>query len=151
MSESLNGFPSVPAPYELITADISDASLRVWLAIALHRSVDGTAPFPGHKRLAEMCHVSRPTVERACRELKAKGFLVTEERFQPNGAQTTNLYHIRIPLPIKADDPITADDDGAITGDDTEVDFVAPGGALVVHIGKAARDAVWDALTHETN
>lgn len=103
MSDFLTGRPWAQAPWELVTADISANALRVVLAIQLHRRPDGGAPFPSQKKLAEMCRVSVPTVERVVRELKEAGILKCALRLRPGGKFPVNCYSISLPPSITDD------------------------------------------------
>lgn len=50
--------------------------------------------WPGIKTIARELHLSRSTVQRALKDLTAKGYLTKEERHRPNGSATSNLYTI---------------------------------------------------------
>lgn len=164
MSDFLTGKPWAQAPWELVTADISAQAFRVVMAIQLHRRPEGKAPFPGHQRLADMCHVSVPTVVRAISELKAAGILRAEQRRTTTGRKSTCSY--RLSLPTDRPSPVmdggghrrsSVIDGPSIIGDraeveeGSEVERTPSGGNLVAAATNGAvgrpRDEIWDALT----
>ena len=74
---------------------ISEKSLHVYLAIAMHQNRYGTA-FPSVKRIADLCRCTERTVYRALKELE-KAFLIkrihragTSTMYAIIGTETTN-------------------------------------------------------------
>jgi len=97
MPEVLTNEPWVGVPMSLITADISAQAFRVAIAILSHARPGGHAPFPSQKRLADMCHVSVPTIKRTVQELRSAGVLRCEQRLRENGSYTTSEYTLLMP------------------------------------------------------
>lgn len=50
--------------------------------------------WPSVATIAEDIGMSKSTVKRALMDLKKKGFIQIENRYQENGGKTSNLYHI---------------------------------------------------------
>lgn len=160
MNDILTNRPWASVPEAVVEAPISAQAFRVWVAIQLHARPGGKSPFPGERRLAQMCGVSVPTIKRAISELVTSGHLSVERHRQSSGVFRGNSYTLR--APGITDDPrsvspgITGDPSPGITGDPTEVDrnlSIAERQSLSGAIDPPKRrsprpgDPLWDALT----
>lgn len=73
--------------------DISHKARTVYMYLKDRSDAQGKC-WPGIRTIAADLKLSRSTVKRALNELTAKGYLVKEPRYRPNGSFTSNLYTI---------------------------------------------------------
>lgn len=83
--------PFTPVPVWLLEARVSDAGLRVYVALGKWAN-DGSC-FPSRRTVAEFVGKSVDTVDRAIKELAKLGALTVEARTDPaTGERTSNRY-----------------------------------------------------------
>ncbi|SNT21615.1 Helix-turn-helix domain-containing protein [Anaerovirgula multivorans] len=62
----------------------------------INRADQENTCFPGVKTIANECHMSTRTVQRALNDLEESGFLKRESRFHEMGGQRSNMYYLQI-------------------------------------------------------
>lgn len=114
----LDGFRFAMIPEDLIYSEASGTSIKVFGALLRHGS-DPADCYPSYKRLANLCHVSVPTVRRAVAELVDAGWVTVVRRRADAGGQTSNGYrvHDRVGGKESCTPLITGDLPPLITGD----------------------------------
>jgi|DEB0MinimDraft_3_1074331.scaffolds.fasta_scaffold21447_4 predicted XRE-type DNA-binding protein len=80
--------------------ELTHTQLRVLCAIGSFTSKDQTA-YPRQSTIAELLGITRQTVNQACKKLQEAGYLEIHNQFREDGAQSSNLYFVRL-------DPITS-------------------------------------------
>ena len=75
----------------LYRADLPSRAIVVYMYLSERAGADGTC-FPGVPRIARDTGLSKNTVRRAIQDLKKSGFVLVDERFRDNGADSSNLY-----------------------------------------------------------
>jgi DNA-binding Lrp family transcriptional regulator len=80
----------------------------VLCAIGSFTSKDQTA-YPRQSTIAELLGITRQTVNQACKRLQEAGYLEIHNQFRDDGAQSSNLYFVRL-------DPITSAEVLDLTG-----------------------------------
>lgn len=74
--------------------DISHKAMAVYMYLKDRSDAQGKC-WPGIKTIGSDLKLSRSTVKRALCELTAKGYLIKESRYRPNGSSTSNLYTVQ--------------------------------------------------------
>lgn len=85
----------------------------IMLALADHAD-ERHRCFPSFAKLCQKCSVSKSTIIRQLDELENAGFISIEDRFRPDGSQTSNWYQLKMggsvkmtPPGVNSDTPIT--------------------------------------------
>jgi DNA invertase Pin-like site-specific DNA recombinase len=76
--------------------DVS-ANARWVYGYLCHMADKNNASFPSYTKIAEVCGISRPTISRCLKELKAFSLLAVDERYGKDGRKTSNMYTILVP------------------------------------------------------
>jgi hypothetical protein len=79
-------------PEWLIDAAVSDRAIRIYALLSRYAQYHGGETFRGKKELAERLRCSKPSIDRALRELIAVGAIEIQDRWANNGAQRENGY-----------------------------------------------------------
>lgn len=77
----------------------------VYGVISMYYNADQESAWPSKQRLADDLGISVPTITRRLRRLEELGLIVTQPRYDKNGAQTSNGYHLRYGGGITSDMP----------------------------------------------
>lgn len=99
--------PFVIIPLWVVThPDISPSALRVYAVLASFAN-QRHACWPGKERIADDANLSRNTVDEALKQLADAGMLTVRPRYDDEGRQTTNHYHLvqMDPRPPQPDHP----------------------------------------------
>ncbi len=78
------------------TADLPKSSKDILTALAGYVNKDNEC-YPAVSALKAECGYSERIIRKRLKELAAKGWVVKIKRYRANGAQTSNLYRIKIP------------------------------------------------------
>jgi hypothetical protein len=91
-----DGLPWHAIPREFLDAipELSPGAIEVYLQLIRHANRDGTC-FPSQSRLAGLLGKTVRTVRRAVAELRARGFLETEQRQRTDGGKSTLVYTLK--------------------------------------------------------
>lgn len=81
----------------LYKSDLPPRAITVYLYLDDRAGIEGMC-FPSIPTIARHTGLSQSTVRRAIKDLTAAGFLTVEERFRKSGADSSNLYRLRVPL-----------------------------------------------------
>jgi len=92
---TIHGDVWAKVPEALIYSELSANAVRIYAAFMRHGS-DPTNCYPSYARLAELCHMGQTTVRRAVAELVEAGWIEIEHRYDADGRQTSNGYHIHL-------------------------------------------------------
>jgi hypothetical protein len=101
-----------PVPDDLFDprCSLSSTEKLVYIIYLKHTDRNSGVAWPGNKRVAEMAHISIPSLKRISAVLETKGYISKEARFNDNGQQMSNLVIVHHPLQ-------TADFQGGIKND----------------------------------
>lgn len=105
-------------PHWLLDAGISATAMKVWAAIARHINSKTRRGFPKRRTIAALIGMSLSAVDRALRELRRVGALVSRPRRRADGGQSSNEYLLLWqPLPelltsIDTPTPLVTNDEG---------------------------------------
>lgn len=77
---------------------LSANAVRVYGCLMRH-GLDAERCYPSRERIAELCAMSISTAKRAVAELVEHGWVERVERYDKDGAQTSNGYHVRATPP----------------------------------------------------
>lgn len=80
----------------LYRSDLPSRAISVYLYLDDRAGKEGSC-FPSIPTIARHTGLSQSTVRRAIKDLTKAGFLTVEERFRKSGADSSNLYRLRIP------------------------------------------------------
>lgn len=89
----LDGFRFAMIPEAMIYSDLSGTAIKVFGALLRH-GVDPAHCYPSHKRLANLCRLSVPTVKRAIADLEDSGWVTVIHRKSTAGGQASNGYRL---------------------------------------------------------
>ncbi len=80
----------------LYKSDLPSRAIAVYLYLNDRAGEEGSC-FPSIPTIARHTGFSQSTVRRAIKDLISAGFLTVEERFRKSGADSSNLYRLRVP------------------------------------------------------
>jgi len=80
----------------LYKSDLPHRAIAVYLYLN-DRAGQTKKCFPSIPTIASHTGLSQSTVRRAIRDLTQEGFLTVVERQRKNGADSSNLYYLRVP------------------------------------------------------
>lgn len=80
----------------LYKSDLPHRAIAVYLYLNDRAGKEGSC-FPSIPTIARHTGLSQSTVRRAIKDLTRAGFLVVKERFRKSGADSSNLYKLRVP------------------------------------------------------
>lgn len=102
-------FAMIPEGLLLDTA-VPPVAVRVWGILARH-GMDAASCWPSQRRIADLAGVSIPTVGRAIKTLEERRWVRVVQRFDSEGAQTSNGYELGMTrFPSGGDDDPPAPD-----------------------------------------
>ena len=84
----------------LYKSGLPHRAIAVYMYLYDRANKDGTC-FPSIPTIARHTGLSQSTVRRAIRDLCNEGFLTVSERHRTNGADSSNLYLLYHPPPLK--------------------------------------------------
>jgi predicted ArsR family transcriptional regulator len=90
-----DGWAAVPR-WVLDDEALSNHAKLLIVVLSSYVSVRTQQCWPSHATLAEKCGVSTDTVQRALRELRARGLVTWEARTRRDTGQTSNLYSLHL-------------------------------------------------------
>lgn len=80
----------------LYRSDLPSRAISVFLYLDDRAGKEGSC-FPSIPTIARHTGLSQSTVRRAIKDLTKAEFLTVEERFRKSGADSSNLYRLRVP------------------------------------------------------
>ena len=78
---------------ELYLADLPPRACSVYYYL-FHKCYNKDSCFPSISTICKETKLSRSTVKRAIRDLERAGFIDKEQRYRPNGGNSSNLYYL---------------------------------------------------------
>lgn len=78
---------------ELYLADLPPRACSVYYYL-FHKCYNKDSCFPSISTICKETKLSRGTVKRAIRDLERAGFIDKEQRYRPNGGNSSNLYKL---------------------------------------------------------
>lgn len=80
----------------LYRSELPPRAIAVYLYLNDRAGIEGMC-YPSIPTIARHTGLSQSTVRRAIKDLTATGFLTVEQRFRKSGADSLNLYQLRVP------------------------------------------------------
>lgn len=80
----------------LYRSDLPSRAIAVYLYLNDRAGTEGSC-FPSIPTISRHTGLSQSTVRRAIKDLTKAGLLTVEERFRKSGADSANLYRLRVP------------------------------------------------------
>ena len=91
----------------IMRGHVTSAEFRVLVALFDHANRGTGECWPKRQTLAEKTNLSLGAVKKALGALEAKGYLISEARFDAGGGRTSNLYRVKFGRPCQEPAPAT--------------------------------------------